>query len=158
MPLMLFSTSVSFHKKEKKWSPYGYLLICVVTYTHDGVIEEMEDIGFVDHLFCILRNLCCSVNGENVVSIVLRMCCLNTGNRDRERGLGWNWSKKGRMYTRHLWSLQSKDHNVQWQKQKRFCSGSRDLVLVKSHEGNHHTQVLLINKKINSANWISWSM
>lgn len=101
--------------KERSFVYIYFALLSLMT-TQKGVIEEMEDLGFVDDMCSILRNTSCSVTEENGVSIVLlRM-----------------------INTRHLRSLQRKDHNVQWQKQKRFCSGSRSPdrpVQVPSHKG-----------------------
>ncbi|KAG2243469.1 hypothetical protein Bca52824_094689 [Brassica carinata] len=71
--------------KERSFVYIYFALLSLMT-IHKGVIEEMEDLGFVDDMCSILRNTSCSVTEENGVSIVLlRMCGLNTGDRDRER-------------------------------------------------------------------------
>ncbi|CDY51235.1 BnaA03g07030D [Brassica napus] len=71
--------------KERSFVYIYFALLSLMT-TQKGVIEEMEDLGFVDDMCSILRNTSCSVTEENGVSIVLlRMCGLSTGDRDRER-------------------------------------------------------------------------
>ena len=71
--------------KERSFVYIYFALLSLMT-IHKGVIEEMEDLGFVDDMCSILRNTSCSVTEENGVSIVLlRMCGLNTGDKDRER-------------------------------------------------------------------------
>ncbi|CAH8310761.1 unnamed protein product [Eruca vesicaria subsp. sativa] len=64
---------------------YIYFAVLSLMTTQKGVIEEIEDLGFVDDLFSFLRNTKVQGIGENVVSILLRMCGLNTGDKDRER-------------------------------------------------------------------------
>ncbi|CAH8392059.1 unnamed protein product [Eruca vesicaria subsp. sativa] len=65
---------------------YIYFDVLSLMTTQNGVIEEMEDLGFVDVMLSILRNTSCPVTGEDGVSVVLlRMCDVNTGDRDRER-------------------------------------------------------------------------
>ncbi|CAF1697786.1 unnamed protein product [Brassica napus] len=71
--------------KERSYVYIYFALLSLMT-IQKGVIEEMEDLGFVDDMCSILRNTSCSVTEENGVSIVLlRMCGLNTGDKDRER-------------------------------------------------------------------------
>ncbi|KAG2243466.1 hypothetical protein Bca52824_094686 [Brassica carinata] len=70
--------------KERNFVYIYFALLALMT-AQNGVIEEIEDLGFVDGMFSILRNTSCSVTGENGTLIFLRMCGLNTGDRDRER-------------------------------------------------------------------------
>ncbi|CAN6811624.1 unnamed protein product [Brassica oleracea] len=70
--------------KERSYVYIYFALLALMT-AQNGVIEEIENLGFVDGMFSILRNTSCSVTGENGTLIFLRMCGLNTGNRDRER-------------------------------------------------------------------------
>ncbi|CAF2120179.1 unnamed protein product [Brassica napus] len=70
--------------KERSYVYVYFALLALMT-AQNGVIEEIEDLGFVDGMFSILRNTSCSVTGENGTLIFRRMCGLNTGDRDRER-------------------------------------------------------------------------
>ncbi|CAH8381450.1 unnamed protein product [Eruca vesicaria subsp. sativa] len=70
--------------KERSFVYIYFALLALMT-AQDRVIEEIEDLGFVDGVFSILRNTSCSVTGENGTLVVLRMCGRKTGDRDRER-------------------------------------------------------------------------
>lgn len=60
------------------------LLSVFVGLTQRGALEEIDDIGFIDDLFSILRNPSCSVTCEVALAMVARVCCLsNTGDRNR---------------------------------------------------------------------------
>lgn len=66
---------------------YVDMLLSVLTMLalHNGALEEIDDIGFIDDLFSILRNPSCSVTCEVALAMVARVCCLsNTGDRNRE--------------------------------------------------------------------------
>uniref|UniRef100_A0A1J3FGS6 RING-type E3 ubiquitin transferase n=1 Tax=Noccaea caerulescens TaxID=107243 RepID=A0A1J3FGS6_NOCCA len=53
--------------------------------THDGVIEEMEDLGFIDHVLSILRESSREEALDKASEIISCMLSKNSGDRDRER-------------------------------------------------------------------------
>ncbi|CAN6872235.1 unnamed protein product, partial [Brassica oleracea] len=70
---MFFSTSISYRRPGKR--RYVDMLLSVLTMLalHNGALEEIDDIGFIDDLFSILRNPSCSVTCGLALAMVARV-------------------------------------------------------------------------------------